>query len=264
MSSFIVRTHNGIEIPQREDGYISLTKMAKATDKKVSHYTCLQSTQEFLEALSSDAGIPASELLQEFRGFNIEQGTYAHPDVAIHFAQWANPAFAVQVSKWMRELMNKGSVSIKPALSKEEQLEQARNLLILNNIERVEKVESRLDVAEEVQQETITKVVGLEQKVDKLLIRTAVKKRLAGDKRTFRKIIAEEVSNFADYYKLEPKIVWNGVYVEFFDHNYILYRQYQNDAAALDMKLIEFIEYKKQITKLRQACNKYIKDYKPE
>ena len=48
--------------------------------------------------------IRISELVQSAKGGNPElQGTWVHPYVAIHLAQWLSPRFAVQVSKWVYE-----------------------------------------------------------------------------------------------------------------------------------------------------------------
>ena len=95
-------------IPQRmSDGYVNATEMCAAAGKKFSHYNSLNGTSEFLDALSVDTGITASNLMVIIRGGNrYVQGTWVHPLVAIHLAQWCSPQFAVAVSKlvfeWMR------------------------------------------------------------------------------------------------------------------------------------------------------------------
>ena len=60
------------------------------------------STIAYVEAIASNAGIPASKIIEVGKGgLASEQGTWAHPLVATHLAQWLNPAFAVQVNKWV-------------------------------------------------------------------------------------------------------------------------------------------------------------------
>lgn len=106
------KVDNGLIIPQRQsDGYINATAMCQVAGKKFSDYARLSSTQEFIEALSADAGIPASELIQQVKGGNSVQGSWVHPDVAINLAQWLSPKFAVMVSKWVREWMAGGRYS---------------------------------------------------------------------------------------------------------------------------------------------------------
>lgn len=89
------------------DGYINATAMCKAAGKKINDYGRLSTTQAFLKELSSETGIPASGLVQIIKGGNPQfQGTWVHPQVAIHLAQWLSPKFAVLVSKWVFEWMS--------------------------------------------------------------------------------------------------------------------------------------------------------------
>ncbi len=116
------REFNGIRIRQRtSDNYLDATAMCKATGKLFADYQRLKTTQEFLEELStdigipitSDMGIPISQLIESKKGNTekFEQGTWVHPQVSINLAQWCSPKFAVQVTKWVFELMTKGHVS---------------------------------------------------------------------------------------------------------------------------------------------------------
>lgn len=108
--SFIERKadNNDVAINQRlMDGYINATALCKASGKLIGHYLELASTRAFVSELSSDIGIPISELIQAVRGGDPRfQGTWVHPQVAINLAQWASPKFAVLVSKWVFEWMS--------------------------------------------------------------------------------------------------------------------------------------------------------------
>jgi hypothetical protein len=89
------------------DGYINATAMCKAGDKLIADYGRLGTTQAFLTELSADMGIPITGLVQTVRGGEPGlQGTWVHPQVAIHLAQWVSPKFAVQVSKWVFDWMS--------------------------------------------------------------------------------------------------------------------------------------------------------------
>ena len=98
------------------DGYINATAMCKASGKDFYDYSRRQTTQAFLQALSVETGIPASKaepgiagsgLVETIRGGRPDlQGTWVHPQVAIHLAQWLSPRFAVQVSKWVFEWLS--------------------------------------------------------------------------------------------------------------------------------------------------------------
>lgn len=103
------KVDNGLIIAQRQsDGYINATAMCQVAGKLLADYTRLKTTEAFLMELAADMGIPISELIQQVKGGSGVQGTWVHPDVAIHLAQWLSPKFAVMVSKWVREWLAGG------------------------------------------------------------------------------------------------------------------------------------------------------------
>jgi hypothetical protein len=95
-------------ISQRsKDGYINATAMCIAAGKQWGHYREAANTRRFLTELASDIGIPISDLVQSIKGGKPAlQGTWVHPQVAIHLAQWLSPRFAVMVSRWVYEWMS--------------------------------------------------------------------------------------------------------------------------------------------------------------
>lgn len=109
MNEIISHPINGQIVNQRaEDGYINATAMCAAARKRFNDYSALGSTGAFLEALSSDTRISVSQLVVSKRGNSkaFTQGTWVHPQVAIHLAQWLSPEFAVQVSRWVFQWVN--------------------------------------------------------------------------------------------------------------------------------------------------------------
>jgi hypothetical protein len=108
----IPREVEGNVIQQRAvDGYINAAAMCAAAGKKFNDYTRLASTKEYVIELSSDTGIPVTVLIQRVIGGSEPrlQGSWVHPQVAIHLAQWLSPKFAVQVSKWVYEWISGGA-----------------------------------------------------------------------------------------------------------------------------------------------------------
>jgi hypothetical protein len=95
-------------IQQRvKDGYINATAMCKAAGRPWSRYWEARPSKDFVSALAADLGISITELIQSVTGGNPQlQGTWVHPQVAIHLAQWLSPEFAVQVSKWVFDWMS--------------------------------------------------------------------------------------------------------------------------------------------------------------
>lgn len=95
-----------IRLRQR-DGYINATAMCKAAGKAMADYNRLGATKAFLQELASEVGIPITELIQTLSGGTPQhQGSWVHPQVAIHMAQWLSPKFAVKVTEWVYEWMS--------------------------------------------------------------------------------------------------------------------------------------------------------------
>lgn len=103
----IIHTYNGITINQRpQDGYINLNEMAQATNKRVDKWLDNASTQELIAEFNLEHTLNsgyAQALITDKTNAKYGGGTWAHPDIAIQFAQWCSPSFALQVSRWVRE-----------------------------------------------------------------------------------------------------------------------------------------------------------------
>ena len=128
--SNIIREWNGYAIEQRASGFINGTAMCVANDREIREWFSNQSTVELLEVLSEylnlevKGGISPNstisrvseiypDLVVSRRGSPINGGgTWIHPDLAIPLAQWCNPRFALQVSRWIQELLTTGRVEI--------------------------------------------------------------------------------------------------------------------------------------------------------
>lgn len=94
-------------ISQRvEDGYVNATAMCKAAGKEWSKYYRLTTTKVFIEKLSTALHIRQDALIQSIvGGLPDMQGTWVHPQVAIHLAQWLSADFAVLVTQWVMDWM---------------------------------------------------------------------------------------------------------------------------------------------------------------
>ena len=102
-------------IPMREDGYIFATALCKAVGKSVGHWLRLKETKDLVKKLEkSDIHIPISALIEIYKGGNdkYNQGTWIHPDLGIQLAQWCSSNFALQVSKWIKELIITNKVEL--------------------------------------------------------------------------------------------------------------------------------------------------------
>ena len=94
----------------RSGAYVNLNDIARPFGNRVDNWKRLQSTQELFLSFDSDPsynGAPAVVSKEGRKG-----GSFAHPDIAIQFAQWCDPGFALWVSRQIRHLMIFGEVNL--------------------------------------------------------------------------------------------------------------------------------------------------------
>lgn len=107
-----------ISIPVRKDGYVNATLLCKASRKRIDNWMRLDSTKNLFREFSNSPGyegVKTKDCLEGKYG-----GTFVHPDIAIQIAQWCSPSFAIQVSRWIRELILTGKVELGKEKSNEE------------------------------------------------------------------------------------------------------------------------------------------------
>ena len=94
---------------------VNATEMAKTFGKLPGEWLRLPSTKAFLEALT-DTGksLNVDSLVVTERGGLTGGGTWMHEDVALEFARWLNPSFAIWCNDRIKELMRHGATAINP------------------------------------------------------------------------------------------------------------------------------------------------------
>lgn len=110
-----VRTYEGyaITFQKGENLMVNATQMAKAFGKQPSDWMRQTSTDAFLTSLSAVRGIPRTELIRQQKGgISTEQGTWMHEDVALEFARWLSPKFAIWCNDRIKELLREGVTTI--------------------------------------------------------------------------------------------------------------------------------------------------------
>ena len=90
---------------------INATQMAKPFGKEPKHWLLNQSTRDFIQALSEVRNLTSADLVKVTKG-GIEQGTWMHEDVALEFARWLSPAFAIWCNDRIKELMKTGVATV--------------------------------------------------------------------------------------------------------------------------------------------------------
>lgn len=114
---------------------VNATEMAKGfKDKGVKHWFANNRTTEIISAIAEKWGLSpvvgkstalnAKELSSRYPSLlhvvqggipgKVKQGTWMHEDVALEFARWLSPKFALWCNDKIKELMQKGTVSIIP------------------------------------------------------------------------------------------------------------------------------------------------------
>lgn len=95
---------------------INATEMAKPFGKLAKDWLSNKSTKEFLSTLSAVRTIPLTGLVEIKQGGNSEQGTWMYEDVALEFARWLSPAFAIWCNDRIKELLQYGMTATQPTL----------------------------------------------------------------------------------------------------------------------------------------------------
>lgn len=97
---------------QRDNGsvMVNATEMAKPFNKPSSEWLRLPSTLTYLNALEAMGKSHRSESVKTING----KGTWMHEDVAMEFARWLSPAFAIWCNDRTKELLKYGATAVNP------------------------------------------------------------------------------------------------------------------------------------------------------
>ena len=91
---------------------VNATEMAKSFRKTPKDWLRNNSSQEFISTLSAVRQICLTELVVVQQGGNGEQGTWMHEDVALEFARWLSPKFAIWCNDRIKELLSTGVATV--------------------------------------------------------------------------------------------------------------------------------------------------------
>lgn len=76
---------------------VNATEMAKPFGKRPIDWLKYQQSQDYINALAEVRNITSADLVRVIKGGNDKnaQGTWFHEDVALEFARWLSPQFAI-------------------------------------------------------------------------------------------------------------------------------------------------------------------------
>ncbi|WP_281032258.1 phage antirepressor KilAC domain-containing protein [Hoylesella buccalis] len=97
---------------------VNATEMAKSFGKTTKDWLRTNASSEFINSLSVVRQICPSQLVVVKKGNSneFEQGTWMHEDVALEFARWLSPAFAIWCNDRIKELLKYGMTATQPTL----------------------------------------------------------------------------------------------------------------------------------------------------
>lgn len=124
---------------------INATQMAKAFGKQPKDFLKSQSTKDFIEELAAVRKILPTELVKVVNGGK-NYGTWMHEDVALEFARWLSPKFAIWCNDRIKELLTSGVATVS---DDDDIIAQAMNVLQ----RRLDEKTQRLQLAESQLQE---------------------------------------------------------------------------------------------------------------
>lgn len=90
---------------------VNATEMAKVFNKRPVDWLQNKQTEEYLNELAKVRKSTLADLVQVTRGGD-NPGTFMHEDVALEFARWLSPAFAIWCNDRIKELLTQGVSTI--------------------------------------------------------------------------------------------------------------------------------------------------------
>ena len=113
MNTPVIYEYNGskISFAHDENIMVNATEMAKPFGKQAIDWLKTQSAKEFVDEYSKLKNIGLTDLVQVTRGGNMP-GTWMHEDVALEFARWLSPKFAIWCNDRIKELLTTGTTSL--------------------------------------------------------------------------------------------------------------------------------------------------------
>ncbi len=172
--NLLLSNGKNFKIPVREDGYVNVTLLCKANGKRIDKWKENKDSKKLLKDFKSIPHFCGIDPLSVIKGgnlSNINQGTFAHPDIAIQIAQWCSSSIALQVSRWIRELLVNGKVE----LGKEKSNKELERILI----DKIKRLENKVE-------ETYIEETKKYKKLEKTAFH--LQKELESEKENYKKL----------------------------------------------------------------------------
>ena len=128
---------NHFSVSFQNNGYLNATSIATQFNKRVGNYLRNERTQEYITALAESLSRTQKSVLNEkqlviVKNGGIGNGTWLHPKLAVDFARWLDPRFAVWCDEQIEQIIS-GSLKIAPKTTVDDRtpLRNAVNMLVV-------------------------------------------------------------------------------------------------------------------------------------
>ena len=102
---------NNVSVSFNEAGYLNATQIASHFGKRVPDFLKTEQNQEYISALAEHLSKTKKIVLKENQLVIVKhggnnRGTWLHPKLAIHFARWLDPKFAVWCDEQIEHIIS--------------------------------------------------------------------------------------------------------------------------------------------------------------
>lgn len=107
MSQIISLSFDNTPVSFNSNGYLNATSIAAKFNKRAADYLRSQSTKDYIAAITRKCVMKENQLVTVKKGGNVqESGTWLHNKLAIDFARWLNPDFAVWCDEQLEAILH--------------------------------------------------------------------------------------------------------------------------------------------------------------
>lgn len=114
----LIKSFSGVAVSFNQDGYLNASAIAKHFGKRVPDFLKTEQNQEYISALAEHLSKTLKIVFDKNQLVIVKKGspangggTWLHPKLAIHFARWLDPRFAVWCDEQIEQILS-GSLKL--------------------------------------------------------------------------------------------------------------------------------------------------------
>lgn len=111
MSQIRTISFGNFPVSFQNNGYLNATVVASHFNRRVGNYLKSERTQEYISALAEKLSVTPKRATEDnqiviIKQGGTEQGTWLHPKLAVDFARWLDPKFAVWCDEQIEQILS--------------------------------------------------------------------------------------------------------------------------------------------------------------